>query len=383
MNYNFDQVIERRGTDSFKWKKYGDDVLPLWVADMDFLSADPIRQALHARAEHGIYGYTRPPAELYQLVQERIQKLYQWEIQKEEIFFLPSLVTGLNLSFHAYVNPGEAVMVQPPVYHHFVKDPIIHGRALVDPPLVPKEDTYEIDYEAFEKAITAQTKLFILCNPHNPVGRVFTVRELERLAEICLRHRLIICADEIHCDLLYPGYRHTPIASLSPEITNSTVTLMSPSKTFNLPGLGCGFAIINNPSLQQVWENTSISLIPRVNIMGQAAALAAFKYGQEWLDQVLVYLRENRNFLSQYVRDKLPGIRMTKMEGTYLAWLDCRQGGIPGNPFEFFLQKGKVALNDGVEFGKGGEGFIRLNFACSRDTLKEAMERMVEALRTR
>ncbi len=383
MHYDFDQVIERRGTDSFKWKKYGDDVLPLWVADMDFLSAEPIRQALHERAEHGIYGYTRPPAELYQVVQERIQKLYQWEVRKEEIFFLPSLVTGLNLSFHAYVNPGEAVMVQPPVYHHFVKDPVIHGRALVDPPLVPKDDTYEIDYEAFEKAITARTKLFILCNPHNPVGRVFTVWELEKLAEICLRRRLIICSDEIHCDLLYPGYRHTAIASLNPEIANSTVTLMSPSKTFNLPGLGCGFAIINNPSLQQIWENTGISLIPRVNIMGQAAALAAFKYGQEWLDQVLVYLRENRDFLSQYVRDKLPGIRMTKMQGTYLAWLDCRRAGIPDNPFEFFLQKGKVALNDGVEFGKGGEGFVRLNFACSRNTLKEAMERMAEALRTR
>jgi cysteine-S-conjugate beta-lyase len=381
MNYNFDQVIERRGTDSFKWKKYGDDVLPLWVADMDFLSAEPIRQALHERAEHGIYGYTRPPAELYQLVQERIQKLYQWEIEKEEIFFLPSLVTGLNLSFHAYVNPGEAVMVQPPVYHHFVKDPIIHGRALVDPPLVPKDDTYEIDYEAFEKAITAQTKLFILCNPHNPVGRVFTVRELERLAEICFRHRLIICADEIHCDLLYPGYRHTPIASLSPEIANSTVTLMSPSKTFNLPGLGCGFTIIKDHSLQKIWENTSISLIPRVNVMGQAAALAAFKYGQEWLDQVLVYLGENRDFLSQYVRDKLSGIRMTKMEGTYLAWLDCRQAGIPGNPFDFFLQKAKVGLNDGVEFGKGGEGFVRLNLACPRNTLREALERMAEALR--
>jgi cystathionine beta-lyase len=317
------------------------------------------------------------------VVQERIQKLYQWEIRKEEIFFLPSLVTGLNLSFHAFVSPGDAVMVQPPVYHHFVKDPVIHGRALVDPPLVPKDDTYEIDYEAFEKAITVRTKLFILCNPHNPVGRVFTIQELEKLAEICLRHRLIICADEIHCDLLYPGYRHTAIASLNPEIANSTVTLMSPSKTFNLPGLGCGFAIINNPSLQQIWENTSISLIPRVNIMGQAAALAAFKYGQEWLDQVLVYLRENRDFLSQYLRDKLPGIRMTKMEGTYLAWLDCRQAGIPGNPFEFFLQKGKVALNDGVEFGKGGEGFVRLNFACSRKTLKEAMERMAEAFRTR
>lgn len=381
MQYNFDQVINRRGTDSIKWKKYGEDVLPLWVADMDFLSAEPIRQALHERAEQGIYGYTRPPADLYQVVQERIQKKYRWEVRKEEIFFIPSLVTGLNLSFHGFVSPGDGVLVQPPIYHHFVKDPGIHGRALADPPLIEKENRYEIDFQAFEKAITPQTRLFMLCNPHNPVGRVFTTQELERLAEICLRHRLLICSDEIHCEILYPGCHHIPIASLNPEIAASSVTLMSPSKTFNLPGLGCGFAIIKNPALQNIWENTGMSLIPRVNVMGQAAALAAFKQGQEWLDQVLVYLRGNRDFLAGYVADKLPGIRMTKMEGTYLAWLDCRRAGILGNPFEFFLQKAKVALNDGIEFGKGGEGFVRLNFACSRKTLTEALDRMAEALK--
>lgn len=381
MQYNFDQIINRRGTDSFKWKKYGDDVLPLWVADMDFLSAGPIRRALRERAEQGIYGYTRPSAELYEKIEERLLRLYNWEVRKEEIFFIPSIVTGLNASINAYVKPGDAVMVQPPVYHHFVKDPILRGRALVDPPLVANGDTYEIDYRAFERAITPGTRLFILCNPHNPVGRVFTAHELEKLAEICLRHGLIICADEIHCDLLYPGYCHTPIATLNPEIAASTITLMAPSKTFNMPGLGCGFAIIKDPSLQKIWEYTTLNLIPRGNVMGFTAALAAFTNGQEWLDQVLVYLRENRDFLARYVRDHLPGIGMAKIEGTYLAWLNCRRAGIPGNTFEFFLEKAKVALNDGVEFGRGGEGFVRLNFACPRKILKEALDRMAEAVK--
>ena len=381
MQYDFDTVRERRGSDSSKWKKYGDDVLPLWVADMDFLSAEPILRALHRRLDHGFLGYSRPAPELCSLIQERLGRLYGWRIQEEEIFFLTGLVTGLNLSIHAYAGPGDGVLVQPPVYPHFVKDPVVHGRALVDPPLIPRGNTYEIDFEAFERAITDRTKIFILCNPHNPVGRVYTRRELETLAEICLRHRLIICSDEIHCDLLYPGFRHIPIASVSPEVAACTVTLMAPSKTYNLAGLGCGFAVIQNSELQKTWKDTSLGIASGVNIMGHVAALAAFKEGQEWLDQVLAYLQSNRDFLARYVEEKLPGLRMCKMEGTYLAWLDCRGAGIPGNPFEFFLKEAKVALNDGVDFGRGGEGFVRLNFACPRKTLTEALDRIAAALK--
>jgi len=380
MQYDFDKVRERRGTDSVKWKKYGDEVLPLWVADMDFPSAEPIIQALRQRVDHGFFGYTRPTEELGRIIQERLQKLYRWNIQVEEIFFLPGLVTGLNLSFHAYAGPGEGVLVQPPVYHHFVKDPVIHGRALIDPPLVQSGDTYVIDFDTFETSITSRTKIFILCNPHNPVARVYTLKELEKLAEICLRHHLIICSDEIHCDLLYPGYRHIPMATISPEVADQTVTLMAPSKTYNLAGLSCGFAIIKNPELQEVWKNTSLGLIPGVNIMGHVAALAAYRDGQDWLGQVLIYLKDNRDFLSRYVEDRLPGVRMTRMEATYLAWFDCRNAGIPGNPRDYFLREAKVALNDGVDFGRGGERFVRLNFACPRKTLMEALERMSGAL---
>ena len=283
-------------------------------------------------------------------------------------------MVGLNLAYHVFSAPGEGVLLQPPVYHHFIRDPIHHGRVLNDPPLVQKGDSYEIDFAAFEKAITHQTRVFLLCNPHNPVGRVFRRDELEKMAEICLRRNVIICSDEIHCDLLYPGYRHIPMATLSAEIANHTVTLMAPSKTYNLAGLDFGFAIIQNPTLRRKWETFSQGLIPGVNIMGHVAALAAFKEGQEWLDQVLQYLTANRDFLAHTLKEKLPEIRMTKMEGTYLAWLDCRKAGIPGNPFEFFLREGKIALNDGSEFGRGGQGFVRLNFACPRKTLTEALD---------
>ncbi|MBP1716172.1 MAG: putative aminotransferase [Deltaproteobacteria bacterium] len=380
MIYDLDTVRERRGTDSAKWGKYGDEVLPLWVADMDFPAAEPILQALHQRVNHGFFGYARPTGELCRTICERLMRLYRWEVKEEEIFFLPCLVAGLNLSYLAFSGPGEGILAQPPVYHHFLKDPVVHDRLLMDPPLVPKGDTYEIDFEAFENAISSQTRMFILCNPQNPVGRVLTRTELENLGEICLRRNLVMISDEIHCDLLFPGQHHIPLATLDPEIAGRTVTLMAPSKTYNLAGLNCGFAIIQNPRLQKIWRKTSLGLIPSANIMGHTAALAGFRDGQEWLEQVLSYLKSNYDFLMGYFSEKLPAIRMTRMEGTYLAWLDCRKTGIPGNPFEFFLKEAKVALNDGEEFGKGGEGFVRLNFACPRKILEEALEKLRKAL---
>ena len=322
-----------------------------------------------------------PSDELRVVIRERLKQLYSWEIEDDDLLFLPGLVTGLNVAYQAYAAPGDGVLAQTPVYFHFIRDPVQHGRVLNDPPLVQKGDTYEIDFDQFEKAINHRTRIFVLCNPHNPVARVFTLKELERLAEICLRHHLIIISDEIHCDLLYPGYRHIPIATLSPEVADCTVTLMAPSKTYNLAGLHCGFVIMKNRELRTTWRNTSLGIVPRVNIMGHVAALAAFKHGQEWLDQVLVYLKDNRDFLNRYVKENLPGVHMSKMEATYLAWLDCRNTGIKGNPAEFFLKQARVGLYDGADFGKGGEGFVRLNFACPRKTLKEALDRMAVALK--
>ena len=380
MKYDFDQVVERKGTDSIKWQRYGNEVIPLWVADMDFVSPEPIVKALHERVDHRVFGYAGPGDELISVIKERLKRLYGWDVLAEHIIFVPGVVTGLNLAFHLFADPGDGVLVQPPVYSHFITDPVIRGRTLVDPPLIKKGGTYEIDFDAFEKTITTRTRIYVLCNPHNPVGRVFRTDELERLADICTRHNILICADEIHCDLLYPGYQHIPIATLGNEVAERTITFMSPSKTFNLAGLKCSFAVITNPLLRKAWVRGSEGLIPHVNIMGLTAALAGFKDGQDWLDQCLSYLTSNRDFLVEYVREKLPSISMTCMEGTYLAWLDCTKSGIRGNPFYFFLREGKVALNDGAECGKGGEGFVRLNFACPRKTLVDALERMTGAL---
>ncbi|MCX5805457.1 MAG: pyridoxal phosphate-dependent aminotransferase [Proteobacteria bacterium] len=381
MKYDFNHIIEQKAPDSIKWQRYGNEVIPLWVADMDFVSPEPVIQALHERVNHRVFGYAKPSEELIDVIRERLKRLYKWDVPAEHIVFVPGVVTGLNLAFQLFADPGDAVLVQPPVYSHFITDPVIRGRALIDPPLIKKDDTYEIDFEAFEKAITARTRIYVLCNPHNPVGRVFQTYELERLADICVRHNVLICADEIHCDLLYPCHKHIPIATLGNEVADRTITFMSPSKTFNLAGLKCSFAVITNPDLRKAWLRGSEGLIPYVNTMGLTAALAAFKDGQEWLDQCLSYLKSNRDFLVDYVHKKLSPLKITRIEGTYLAWLDCRESGIRGNPFHFFLKEGKVALNNGAECGKGGEGFVRLNFACPRKTLADALKRMSDALK--
>lgn len=380
MKYDFDAIVERRNTDSIKWSVYPEDAIPLWVADMDFVSADPIRRALRSRVDHAVFGYSRPSGVLKELVQDRMKRLYGWDIAPPDILVLPGIVTGLNVAFQAFAAAGEGILAQPPVYFHFLRDPVSHGRILQDPPLVRNGDTYEIDFDLFENAITSNTKIFVLCNPHNPVGRVFTETELERIADICLRHKLIICSDEIHCDLIYPPCRHIPIAALGPEVEASAVTLMSPSKTFNIAGLECGYALIRNPRLRKYWNQVSYGIVPGVNIMGHIAAVAGLEEGQEWLDQVLEYLRGNRDYMADFIRDKMPSIRMCKIEATYLAWLDCTESGIRGNPARFFLDKARVALNDGMDFGKNFGKFVRLNFACPRKALDEALNNMADAL---
>jgi cystathionine beta-lyase len=381
VKYDFDQAIERRGTDSIKWGMYPGNVIPLWVADMDFRSAEPIVQALRDRAEHGIFGYSQLAQEFIPALQKRLHLLYDWDVAEPEIVFLPGIVTGINIAIQAFSSPGDGVLAQPPVYFHLLRDPVHHGRLLQDPPLTPKGDSYEIDFDLFERAITRDTRLFLFCNPHNPVGRVYTKTELETIAEICLRHRLIVCSDEIHCDLIYPPNRHIPIATLSREMEAQTITLMAPSKTYNIAGLECGYALIKNEELRRRWREFSFGLIPHVNIMGQVAALAGLQEGQDWLDQVLVYLKGNRDFLAEFFQTEMPSIQINKVEATYLVWLDCREAGIIGKLSEFFLKRAGVALNDGTDFGKGGTNFLRLNFACPRKKLLQALHQMKNALK--
>jgi cystathionine beta-lyase len=383
MRYDFEHVPDRRPTDSIKWNQYEADVLPLWVADMDYPVAEPIQRVLRERIEHGIYGYPdthaylNPFPELREVLVERMERLYNWQISPEELLFLPGVIVGLNLTCHALAVRGGNVVVQTPVYPPFLRLADNAGMEHHDAMLERRSDGhYEIDWETLEAGLNKQTRVFILCNPHNPVGRVFRKDELERMAMLCLKHRVVICSDEIHCDLLFKGKRHTPIASLDKEIAQNTITLMSPTKTFNIAGLQCSFAIVQNQELRKTLEQSMQGLVIWINLLGQAATLAAYRDGQEWLEQVLHYLEGNRDYLYEFVQDHLPMVQTVKPEGTYLAWLDCRNSSIQGNPCEFFLKEARVALNDGTTFGNGGEGFVRLNFACSWVMLSQALERM-------
>jgi len=381
MNYDFDRVIDRSSTESAKWRRYGNDVLPLWVADMDFVVPEPVIRALRERVEFGVFGYPTEVPGLRPVLVERLKHLYGWQVEPEALILLPGVVTGFNLAIRAVTSAGDGVLAQTPVYYPILHAPGNANCILDEMELSRQSDgSYSIDFDRFEAAITKQTRIFVLCNPHNPVGRVFRREELERMAEICLRHELVICSDEIHCDLIFPGHAHLPIASLAPELGQRTITLMAPSKTYNLAGLQCSFAIIENPELRKQYLAHRAGLVPWVNVLGQAAALAAYRDGQPWLEELLGYLAANRDFLYAYVATNFPGITMHKPEGTYLAWLDCRQAGIHGNPHKFFLEKAKVAMNDGAPFGRGGEGFVRLNFGCPRATLEEALDRMKGAL---
>jgi cystathionine beta-lyase len=381
MTYDLEQRLDRRHTESVKWNYYDEDVLPLWVADMDFRSPEPVIQALHERVEHGVFGYGSDPLELREVIVDRLQRLYDWEVLPEDLVFLPGVVTAFNLVCHAVGSPGDGVLLQVPVYYPMLSAPGAAGLTNDEMELTRRPDgRYEIDFDLFERTISDRTRIFMLCNPHNPTGRVFGREELARMAEICLRHDILICSDEIHCDLLFRGSHHLPIATLAPEIADRTITLMAPSKTFNVPGLKCSLAIVQNSELRKTLKETHTGLVHGVNVMGYAAALAAYRDGQPWLDEVVSYLEANLDFLLEFVKEQLPGIEMSRPEATYLGWLSCHEAGIPGNPHEFFLREARVALNDGERFGRGGEGFVRLNFGCPRWRLTQALDRMKEAL---
>lgn len=376
---DFDQLIDRRGTGSVKWDQYG-EALPLWVADMDFAAPPPVIRALHERVAHGVFGYTGPPADLRELIQAWLLAHHGWRVEAGWITFLPGVMRGVNMLARAVGRPGDGILLQPPVYYPFFDVVPNSGRLLQQAEISRGEGRYEIDMEAFEAAITDRTRLFLLCNPHNPVGRVFTRPELEQLAEICLRHDLIISSDEIHSDLIFSGHQHLPMAALSPEIARRTVTTLAPSKTFNLPGLSCAVMIISDPELRERVEAAGAGLVHGSNLMGYVAAQAAYAEGEEWLTELLKYLEANRDFVDDFVKTRLPGVQSFRPEGSYLAWLDCRSAPIPGNPQKFFLERAGVAVNDGAKFGRGGEGFVRLNFGCPRATLVEALTRMERVL---
>lgn len=387
MRYNFDLTPDRRQSNSFKWQTYASDVIPMWVADMDFPSPQPVIQAMLERVQHGVFGYPaaltgRPgeQVELRQLIKDRLAQRYRWQVDEDALVFLPGVVTAVNLASQAFVSPAEGLLVQTPIYPPILNAARTAGVISQEAALARQPDgQYYIDWDALDAAFTSQTRMFILCNPHNPVGRVFTQEELERIAEICLQHQVTICSDEIHCDLIYPGYRHIPIASLDPEIAAQTITLLAPSKTYNLAGLQCSIAVIQNADLRKRFLAAEKGLVPWVNLMGIVAAEAAYRDGDEWLRQLLEYLQGNRDCLIDFLRNELPEIKVASPEGTYLAWLDCQNAQTDGSPYQFFLEKAHIAFNDGATFGEGYEKFVRLNFGCSRNQLIEVLERMKQS----
>jgi cystathionine beta-lyase len=382
VGYDFDACIERRDTDSLKWGRHGEDVLPLWVADMDFRSPQPVIRALEERVAHGVFGYGMEPPDLRGMLVERLQRLYGWSVAPEAILFMSGVVTAFNLAAMAVASPGEGLLLQTPVYFPMLYTADNAHLRCDAMELTRQEDGhYVVDYERMEQTIREDTKVFLLCNPHNPVGRVFRREELERMAALCLANETVIVSDEIHCDLVFQGQEHVPIASLASEIEARTITLMAPSKTYNIAGLHCSVTIIPDADLRQRFQDAYRGLINRPSVLAYEASLAAYREGDPWLKAVLQYLEANRDFVFDVVSQELPGVSMVKPEGTYLAWLDCRRTGLD-DPRKHFLREAKVALNDGASFGPGGEGFVRLNFACCRPLLERALERMKDALPT-
>lgn len=377
MTKEFDQPVDRKGTASQKWEKYSDsDILPMWVADTDFISPPSVIKALHERIDHGIFGYTNVPAELNDLVIERMQRMYDWQVHPDWIVWLPGLVCGLNLACRAVGESGDTVVSAKPIYPPFMSSPRLSDRAVSTVPLKEQNGHYILDLESLAASITPQTKLLLFCNPHNPGGAVYRKEELEALAEIIIQNDLYICSDEIHCDLiLEPGLKHIPISSLNEEIASRTITLMAPSKTYNIAGLGCSFAIISDSELRKQFINVRKGIVPDVNLLGYTAAIAAYKEGDEWNQNQLDYLRENRDFLIKEI-NQIPGLKLNPIEATYLAWIDV-SGAKLSNPAHFFEQAG-IGMSPGRDFGDAN--YMRLNFGCTRSTLEEAVKRIKVAL---
>ena len=375
--FDFDTPPERRGTASMKWDKYkGRDVIPLWVADMDFQSPPAVIKALQQRVTNGVFGYTLPPLELKDVTVTMLKNRYDWAIKSEWLVWVPGLVCGLNVACRAVGQDGDDVMTTIPVYPPFLSAPGYSRRNLIKVPLMEKNNRWQIDFNRLEDAITKKTRLFILCNPYNPVGRVLTHEELSTLAQICNQHNIVICSDEIHCDLILDSDKyHVPTATLDSETASRTITLMAPSKTFNLPGLGCAFAVISDANLRRQFKNAMAGIVPMVNVLGFTATQAAFEDCADWHKALLKYLRGNCD-LVRHALWHMPHLSMAKVEATYLAWIDIRALDLK-DPADFFERAG-VGLQDGIEFD--GPGFMRLNFGCSRSLLEIALERMAKAL---
>ncbi len=387
MAYNFDRTPNRRTPGVVnKWTYYPNDVLPLWVADMDFPAPKPILDELRGAVNQGVLGYELPSNKLLETVAGRMERLYGWKIKPESVVPVTGIVSGFNVAARAFGSPKKGYLVQPPVYNEFheVKNNVAIPQ--INAPFIEHVRGnilhYEIDWDLFKKRVK-KAGMFLLCNPHNPLGIVFSRRDLQQMAEICIENQVLIVSDEIHSELLLEGTKFVPMAKLSAEIAKNTVTLVSPSKTFNVPGLFCGFAIIPNKELRDKYVKVVEHLRLHVSSLGLHAAQVAFSGQCEgWLKELRLYLTDNRDFLIDYVTKNMPGVRLTVPKATYLAWLDFTQLNLEKSPYNFFLEEARVAPSDGAIFGENGKGHVRLNFGTSRKILKQGLDRMSKALRS-
>jgi cystathionine beta-lyase len=386
MTFNFDSPPDRRGTDSQKWQKYaGRDILPMWVADMDFESSPAIVEAIRRRAAHGIFGYSRPVKSTVDAVIGAMASRYGWQVDPSWLVWLPGLVCGLNVAIRALTEPGDEVLSLSPIYPPFTMAPKGQGRIARSVPLAldAKARRWSIDWDALEAAVMPRTKVLLFCHPQNPVARVWTRDELARIAEFCGRHDLVLCSDEIHCDLLLEeGAVHEPIGVVAPGQSARTATFMAPSKTFNVPGLGASFAIIPDAGLRARYVRATAGIVAEVNIFGYVACEAAYGEGEPWRKALIAYLRDNRDLLVDFVERELPGVRIeAPIEATYLAWLNVADLGLL-TPTKHFEEAG-VGLSDGVPFGSPPGKNVRINFGCPRSTLYEGLTRMRAAIQKR
>ena len=377
---DFDRVIDRRLTGSVKWNRYPEDVLPMWVADMDFLSPPSVTSALKKRVEQGVFGYSAPNPSLQASVCSWLKKRHNWEVSPESVVIIPNVVCGFYIAARASASPGDFVLLQTPAYRPFFNVAPTLGLNQQVSPLVPdSRGCFSFSSSDLTQTINPNTRVFMFCNPHNPTGRVFLTSELERIAELCLDNDIIICSDEIHSDLIYSGFHHVPMATLSPQVAESTITLISPSKTFNLAGLKTAAAIITNPELRSRFLKASQGLIGKTNSLGNLAMETAYTKSEAWLEELLAYLGRNRTFLSEFIEQELPQISLHPPQGTFLAWLDCRRAGLD-SPGEYFLKHARVAVNPGTWFGENGKGYARLNFACPSSILEQGLLRIKSSL---
>ncbi|MCM3634587.1 MalY/PatB family protein [Paenibacillus camelliae] len=388
MAYNFDELIERRNTRSYKWDQvktlFGDeDILPLWVADMDFYSPPAVRKVIQERAEIGIFGYSFRTPSYLESITNWFKRRHQWTIKSDWIVDVPSVVTTLSLSIDLFTEKGDSVVIQSPVYYPFYDVIKGNGRKIERNPLQMINGRYEMDFAHLETLFAAGAKMMLLCNPHNPGGRVWERETLERLAQLALQYNVIIVSDEIHCDLTFPEHPYTPFASLSEEVANITVTALAATKTFNLPGLHTSFAVISNPSMRAIFDQrVKVLSIHMASHFAQDAVQAAYNESEQWLEDMLVYVKGNMDYAVAYLAEHAPAIKPLLSEGTYLLWLDCRAiSEEPAVLKELMHKKAKVAFNEGSMFGVEGAGWLRVNMACPRSILEQALKQFADAIK--